>query len=382
MTVQGRFAPGMGGAGGTAFPPSRADPMRTAFLGAYGYGNLGDELCLEEATRAFPSTEAHAFSVNPAWTRRCVPDLAGCFDGGEAMLALNPARIVYGGGMFGVPDAFRVWMPFLARAMDAGAEIHLHNLGVAWLLKDRGWLDATAHRVFAGLASLSVRDPLSAERLTEAGLPRLPRLTFFPETGIPADPSLADAVLGPLEAPDHSRGQKLLGLSIIPSPIMRDCLLHDAARVRALLAEFADHAVLPIVSTVHIDTAEEDDLTGAADFMRRFLPDATIAAPILLDRAHWQAEMTPRRLKGLIARCDVLVTQRKHNAVHAIGAGVRVLGLHPLIDNSLRRTFVTLADQLPPGSRCIGLDEFPPPEPVPPDPGSPDPALPDPAGVA
>ncbi len=339
--------------------------MRTAFLGAYGYGNLGDELCLIEALQSFPTAEAHAFSVNAAWTLRCVPGLQGCFPDGEAMLALAPARIVFGGGMFGVVDAFRYWMPFLARAMAQGTEIHLHNLGVAWLLKDRSWLDATAHHVFANLASLSVRDPLSAERLAEAGLARLPRLTFFPEARIAPDPDLAVALLGP---PDlggaRQGGPPLLGLSIIPSPLMRDCLRHDAARVRAVLAEFAGHAVVPIVSTVHIDSAEEDDLTGAADFLRDFLPDAPIAAPLLLDRAHWQAEMTPRRLKGLIARCDVLVTQRKHNAIHAIGAGVRVIGLHPLIDNSLRRTFVTLANDLPKGSRCVGLDEVPPPEPV------------------
>ncbi|WP_203071085.1 polysaccharide pyruvyl transferase family protein [Falsiroseomonas ponticola] len=334
--------------------------MRTAFLGAYGYGNLGDELCLLEALQAFPTAEAHAFSVNPGWTLRCVPGLQGCFGDGEAMLALAPARIVFGGGMFGVVDAFRYWMPFLARAMAAGAQIHLHNLGVAWLLKDRSWLDATAQHVFANLAGLSVRDPLSAERLAEAGLARLPRLTFFPETRIAADPGLAEALLGPR----RPGGPKLLGVSIIPSPTMRACLLHDAARVRAVLAEFAGHAVVPIVSTVHIDSVEEDDLTGAADFIRTFLPQAPIAAPLLLDRAHWQAEMTPRRLKGLIARCDALVTQRKHNAIHAIGAGVRVIGLHPLIDNSLRRTFVTLANDLPPGSRCVGLDEVPPPEPV------------------
>ena len=34
--------------------------MRTAFIGAYGYGNLGDELCLIEAMGEFPPTEAFA----------------------------------------------------------------------------------------------------------------------------------------------------------------------------------------------------------------------------------------------------------------------------------------------------------------------------------
>jgi polysaccharide pyruvyl transferase WcaK-like protein len=320
----------------------------TAFLGAYGYGNLGDELCLMEAMRAFPGGVAHAFSVDPAWTMRCVPGLAGCFRDAAAMLALRPRRVVFGGGMFGIPDAFRAWMPAMAAAEAAGAEIHLHNLGVAWLLRDRDWLDDAARGVIARAASFTVRDPLSVERVAEAGLGRLPRVTHFPECDIPADDTLADALL--------PRGRRLLGVSIIPTAGMRACLAQDAARVHALLRDLADHAVVPVVSTVHGDSAEEDDLAGCRDFLRDFLPKAEIVAPPLLDPAHWRAEMTPPRLKGLIARCDVLLTQRKHNAVHAIGAGVRVIGLHPLVDNSLRRTFVALAHRLPKGSRCVGLD--------------------------
>jgi polysaccharide pyruvyl transferase WcaK-like protein len=322
--------------------------MRTAFLGAYGYGNLGDELCLMEAMRAFPSTEAHAFSVAPDWTLRCVPGLAGCFRDGGEMLALRPERVVFGGGMFGVPDAYRAWLPHLATAEAAGAEIHFHNLGVAWLANDLSWLDETARGVFLRAASYTVRDVLSVEYAAMAGIGRLPKLSFFPEADIPADPGLADALL--------PRGPKLLGVSIIPMPLMRAALRHDADRVRALLAEFADHAVLPVVSTVHLDTPDEDDVAGCRAFLETFLPHAPIVAPLLLDRAFWRAEMTPARLKGLIARCDTLLTQRKHNAIHAIGAGVRVIGLHPLLDNSLRRTFVTLTHRLPPGSRCVGLE--------------------------
>jgi hypothetical protein len=319
----------------------------TVHLGAFGYGNLGDELCLMEAMRAFPTANCHAFSVAPDWTMRCVPGLAGCFRDGAAMLALNPARVVFGGGLFGTSEAFRAWMPILAQAEAAGAEIHLHNLGVAWLLNDLGWLDETARGVIARAASFTVRDQLSVERVAEAGLGRLPRVTFFPEADIAPDFTLADALLPP--------GGRFLGVSIIPQPLMRECLAHDAATVRAVVAEFHHHAVVPIVSTVHLDTPEEDDVAGCASFLREFLPHHEIVAPILLDRAHWHAEMTPRRLKGLIARCDTLLSYRKHNAIHAIGAGVRLIGLHPLRDNSLRRTFVAMTDRLPPGSRCVGL---------------------------
>ena len=323
----------------------------TVHLGAFGYGNLGDELCLMEAMHAFPADRAHAFSVAPDWTMRCVPGLAGCFQDAGQMLALRPARVVFGGGLFGTSDAFRAWMPAMARAEAMGAEIHLHNLGVAALAPGLDWLDATAAGVIARAASFSVRDFVSVERLAEAGIERMPRITHFPEADIEPDVALADALL--------PKGRRLLGVSIIPKPRMEACLREDAATVRAALADFADHAVVPIVSTVHLDTPEEDDATGCADFLRDFLPGHEIAAPILLDRAYWHAHLTPRRLKGLIARCDTLVTHRKHNAVHAIGAGVRVIGLHPMIDESLRRTFIALGHRLPPGSRCIGLQEAP-----------------------
>lgn len=321
---------------------------RTAFLGAYGFGNLGDELCLIEAMAAFPGGEGHAVSADAAWTLRCAPGLRGCFTEPAELLALAPRRIVFGGGMFGIPDAFRAWMPTLAEAGAAGAEIHFHNLGVSRIKFALDWLDDAARGVFARAASFTVRDYVSFEMVAEAGLGRLPRISFYPEADVAPDPALADALL--------PAGRRLLGLSIIPLEEMRACLRHDAARVRAVLAEFADHAIVPIASTVHRDMAREDDIAGIADMLAAFLPAAAIAAPQLLDRGFWRAELTPARLKGLIARCDALVSQRKHNAIHAIGAGVRVIGLHPRDDDSLRRTFVALSHRLPPGSACIGLD--------------------------
>jgi len=104
--------------------------IKTAFLGAYGLGNLGAELCLMEAMRAFPAGRAFALSTNPTWTMRCVPGLEGCFREGQDLLALAPDRIVFGGGMFGLSENFAAWMPWMAEAEARNADIHLHNLGV------------------------------------------------------------------------------------------------------------------------------------------------------------------------------------------------------------------------------------------------------------
>ncbi|UFN48940.1 polysaccharide pyruvyl transferase family protein [Roseomonas sp. OT10] len=326
--------------------------MRTAFIGAYGFGNLGDELCLIEAMREFPAAEAFAFSVQPAWTHRCVPGLAGTFRNGPEMRALAPARVVYGGGGIGTRADVETFFPWMAEALAAGAELHVHNIGVARIPPGPGWPAPVVREVLEGLASFTVRDHRSVDMVAEWGLEVLPGVTRYPERAIAPDFGLADALL-PGDRP-------LLGLSIIDTPLMRRCLEHDAAVVEALLARFPGHAVLPVCSTLHVDSAEEDDGSGFRRFAARFLAGREILCPQLAERPFWAAEVTPRRLKGLIARLDTLISQRKHNCLHGLGAGTRTIGLSPMRDDSLRRVFVTLANQLPAGSGCIGLEDPPP----------------------
>ena len=131
----------------------------------------------------------------------------------------------------------------------------------------------------------------------------------------------------------------------------------DVDRVRALLDRFPDHALVPIVSTIHRMAREERDNEGFRRFHATFCPERRVIAPELADPDVWRAELTPQRLKGIIARLDVLISQRKHNAIHAIGAGVPVIGIHVARDDSLPRCIQALADCLPEGSACIALQD-------------------------
>lgn len=318
--------------------------MRTAFLGAYGYGNLGDELCLIEAMRAFPSGECFAFTQDPDWTMRCVPGLAGTFFEDSGLLARRPARVVMGGGFIGEPVYMQTNLPGVAAAQRQGAITHIHNIGVSRMGRAADWAPEGGIEALRRLASFTVRDPRSAELVLEWDLGIIPGLTRYPEKSVPADPSLADALL--------PRGVPLLGVSVTHSARMWRCLEHGAERVRALLAQFPDHALVPVVSTIHRLAPEERDDEGFRRFHATFCPERPVVAPELAEPGFWRAELTPQRLKGVVARLAVLVTQRKHNAIHAIGSGVPVQGIHIARDDSLPRTFQALADSLPEGSAC------------------------------
>jgi hypothetical protein len=333
-------------------------PQRTAYIGAYGYGNLGDELCLLDAMRCFPPTEAFAFSVNGEWTNRCVPGLTGLFRGKTELLKLGVERVVFGGGGIGTLPGLAVDTEAMMHVVAAGGTAHIYNIGVA-KLADVSWVDAERRQFLERLDSFSVRDFRSVEMVRDWGVTRIPHLSSYPERAIPPDFSVADRIL--------PRGRKLLGISIINTEKMRQALLDDRDRVRDLLAPFAGWTVIPIVSTMHQTAADENDAAGFKYFAEMFLDGFEIQASEMLDHAWWYANLTPPTLKGVIARLDTLMSQRKHNCVHAIGSAVRVFGIHPRRDDSLPRLFITLTNALVAGSQLISLyqPDLPPAKPKP-----------------
>ncbi len=324
--------------------------MRTLFLGSYGFGNLGDELCLLEAMRAFPSTEAWAFSADPAHTASNVPGIAGFIHHRAEIKALQPQRVVLGGGGVGFFPSIRDMLHWMNDARRLGAECHIHNIGAA-LLGATDWAAAPEVKdVLANLASFSVRDHISWFCVRDWARAHSPNITLYPERLLPAE----DTLLPMLPA-----GRRLLGISITGQASMRRALCHNADRVRAKLLPFQDHVVVPIISTNSASDTEEDDVAGFRHFRDSFLPNAELACAEFLDPAWWRQNMTALRLKGVIGGLDMLVTQRKHNLIHAIGMQTPCIGTYPSEDDSIARIFFSLRDMLPLAASQLSLTSTP-----------------------
>ena len=319
--------------------------MKTLFLGSYGFGNLGDELCLIEAMEAFPSSEVWAFSADPAFTASGVKGIDGFISQRPEIKQLKPERVVLGGGGVGFFPSIRDMLHWMYDAMRLGAVCHIHNIGVA-NMSDLSWVEVPeVQKVLANLASCSVRDDMSwmCMKLWPASIK--PSITFYPETTLPADPALLSLM----------PGKPSIGISVTGQKAMRNALQTNKQLVLDKLADYPGHTIVPIVSTVSLSDTEEDDVAGFEFFRSLCLPTLTVACPMFLDKRWWRANMTPLRLKGLIGGLDVLFTQRKHNLIHAIGTRTVAVGIFPEDDDSIARIFFTLRGKLPPGSSQLAL---------------------------
>jgi hypothetical protein len=320
--------------------------MKTLFLGSYGFGNLGDELCLIEAMNAFPSTEAWAFTNDPDLTARWVPNLKGFIRKRAEVEALKPDRVVLGGGGVGFFPSIRDSLHWMDDAFRLGAECHIHNIGVSWM-DDLSWTKAIeVQRVLGGLASCSVRDDMSRFCIQSWPAELRVKITYYPERLLPLDGSLEIS---------FPAGRKLLGVSITGQKLMGLALARNKATMSAVLDGYRDYAVVPIVSTVSATDNEEDDIAGFNGFKDLFLSGFDIAGEEFLNRSWWRNSLTPLRLKSVIGGLDTLITQRKHNLIHAIGTQTHAIGVFPAIDDSIARIFFTLRDKMPLRSYQVAL---------------------------
>lgn len=320
--------------------------MKTLFLGSYGYGNLGDELCLLDALKAFPTDEAYAFSHDPAFTDAMVPGIKGFVRERPEARELAVDRFVLGGGGVGFMPSIRDSLHWMWDHFRNGAECHIHNIGVA-RITDLEWAEAPeVQSVLQGLKSHTVRDDMSWFCTMLWPGVQTPGITLYPERKLAVDNELVHLL---------PKGQKLLGISITGQQLMRTALRVNSARVRAALEPYRDHIIIPVVSTVSLTDPEEDDVAGFNVFRDLYLQGFQVACEEFLDKKWWRQNLTPLRLKGIIGGLNVLFTQRKHNLIHAIGTQTKAVGIYPSIDDSIARIFFSLRDEMPQGSSQLSL---------------------------
>ena len=318
--------------------------VRTAFIGSYGFGNLGDELCLIEALERFKTDDAWVFSDRPEFTSRFVK-AQGFFTERGQLSTIKPSCVVLGGGGIGFWPSLRDSLHWMHDCLGWGAECHIHNIGVGKITQPEWISDKVVREVITKVASFTVRDHISRWLVLEWGFDRDPGLTFYPERTLEPDMSLAETL------PDGP----LLGVSITGQNVMKEALRRNRHRIDQLLQDFKYHSILPIVSTLQPGEPEEDDIAGFNNFAELYLSGRQIVLPEALDRTWWHDNLTPLRLKGLVAKCDFLLSQRKHNILHAIGANVPFIAIHPSADDSLVRIIYALNHEAAPRSGFLSL---------------------------
>ena len=117
------------------------------------------------------------------------------------------------------------------------------------------------------------------------------------------------------------------------------------------LGPAADWPILPLHTC--LPGIGEDDFGGTLALARALKPGAPLLLPELGDRQIWSRRISPARLKALVGRCALVVTNRELPAAYAVASGVSVLGLAVGMDRRILTCFATLANDLPRSSRML-----------------------------
>jgi hypothetical protein len=300
--------------------------MKVAFLGSFGFHNLGDELCLYESVRRFGSHFNFVFSNDSLWTKSVLPTTGEWrfFRTREELLKVQPDRIVLGGGGVGFLPSLKDAIHWMSDHTDRECELIINNIGVAVIGPD--WIDSNVLNVFFRLKSFSVRDQTSLSIVQAWDVKLNVQLTRYPEIDIsPVSSLVNDRVTG------------LIGISITGQKAMSESICERAEFLIQLIEHHdAKLGIVPIISAWQQENEEENDFHGFQNFIN-VLGLGKRVLNLFLDFEEWRGLYTVGQLRRDIQGLRVLITQRKHNAIHAIGTGVPFISICPREDDSLQR---------------------------------------------
>ncbi|MCS6932494.1 MAG: hypothetical protein NZM27_09820 [Acetobacteraceae bacterium] len=294
--------------------------MRTLFLGATG-GDLASEAAVAEALSAFPSSPPVLQGIRPSRLARAFPGLRAVL-GLEELGRQDFARAV----LVGPQRDEASWLSslsLLGRLAAAGAEVHVHNLGLS---EFPAMLDppTEARAVLAAAGRFSVRDHATQDFVLSWQIGRIPLLAAYPEAWLSPDPALSTEL----------RGRPLFGLSLGAWRDPRGLRRGAIGRVPGLAARLAGHALLPLPAEPEA-VREAGALAGLLETLGA--PPMPLALPLAADRAGWMERITPARLAALVAACDVVLTETDLVAAFAARARVPCIGLSGVQGNTVHR---------------------------------------------
>lgn len=248
------------------------------------------------------------------------------------------SRVVIAGAFQERPQLEQA-LAIAGRALAAGAALEIRAFtverGAAMREPPRGM------ELLAKAAPLELRDHHTANALMVWRSPAAFRISAYPEMAIPPDDGLLHLLpAGPV-----------LGLSILGGGQMRQAWTSRLAELRAVLAPMQGWSMLPLPMEHANDPM--DDFTGTRDFLAAALPGTKPLLPDLAQDLWRRREMTPGRMRGLVARCGAVITNQDVPAAFAIAAGVPVIGLALGTDRRAITCLTQLANTLPPGSRLL-----------------------------
>jgi hypothetical protein len=334
--------------------------MTTLFLGSYGHGNLGDELCLIDALSKFASDHNIIATYNTSYTKKCIEHLnLNCtFINIRTQLAEfkdQIQKVIIGGGGVG-------FLPCLKNLLHWSSDVScdntiVYNIGVA-NIEETEWLqDEKIIAASKKIKTVSVREEISKFYWNKLELFRpVDEITNFPETDISPDMQLADSIFTKQDEYFN------IGISVTSQQSMINCLqtrFEKIADAINMLNITKPIRLIPIVSTCHLSSKNDDDFYGydcAEQQFYNFFGDKILkTVDALKDKNFWIENMTPTKLKGCINNLDLIVSQRKHNIIHAIGCNIPFYGIHPKEDDSLPRMYYSLRSKIRSGSLLLAM---------------------------